>query len=147
MNKIRLALVTYFLMFTPNLVSACDSLELLGGWVKNPLPGTNYTAAYFSIKNNKEKSQNINNFSSADFANVMIHTSEKNNDLTKMKHLKSLQIPPNQIIKAEPGGIHLMLKVKPESTFKITQLVLFSAYCESGDIWQFSLPIKNPSSN
>ena len=73
MSKIQLCLASLLIALCPNIVIACDSLDLLDGWVKKPLPGTNYTAAYFSIKNNGHKTQTINKFGSNQFAKVMIH--------------------------------------------------------------------------
>ena len=145
MSKIQLCLTMLLIALCPNIVIACDSLELLDGWVKKPLPGTKYTAAYFSIKNNSHETQIINKFSSDQFIKIMIHASSKNSDgMTKMSPVDSLMLLPSQILEAKPGGIHLMLSVKKSELFNADQLISFSASCGKNSSWQFSLPMKSP---
>ena len=145
MSKIQLCLASLLIALCPNIVIACDSLELLDGWVKTPLPGTKYTAAYFSIKNNSHETQIINKFSSDQFTKIMIHVSSTNNDgMTKMSPVGSLMLLPSQILEAKPGGIHLMLSVKNSELFNADQLISFSASCGENSSWQFSLPMKSP---
>ena len=145
MSKIQLCLASLLIALCPNIVIACDSLELLDGWVKTPLPGTKYTAAYFSIKNNSHETQIINKFSSDQFTKIMIHTSSTNSDgMTKMSPVGSLMLLPSQILEAKPGGIHLMLSVKKSELFNAYQLISFSVSCGKNSSWQFSLPMKSP---
>ena len=145
MSKIQLCLSLLLIALCPNIAIACDSLELLDGWVKTPLPGTKYTAAYFSIKNNSDETQIINKFSSDQFTKIMIHASSTNSDgMTKMNPLSSLMLLPSQILEAKPGGIHLMLSVKKSELFNSDQLISFSASCGKNSSWQFSLPMKSP---
>ena len=145
MSKIQLCLASLLIALCPNIVIACDSLELLDGWVKTPLPGTKYTAAYFSIKNNSHETQIINKFSSDQFTKIMIHVSSTNSDgMTKMSPIGSLMLLPSQILEAKPGGIHLMLSVKKSELFNADQLISFSVSCGKNSSWQFSLPMKSP---
>ena len=145
MSKIQSCLTLLLIALCPNIVIACDSLELLDGWVKKPLPGTKYTAAYFSIKNNSHETQIINKFSSDQFTKIMIHVSSTNSDgMTKMSPIGSLMLLPSQILEAKPGGIHLMLSVKKSELFNADQLISFSVSCGKNSSWQFSLPMKSP---
>ena len=145
MSKIQLCLASLLIALCPNIVIACDSLELLDGWVKTPLPGTKYTAAYFSIKNNSHETQIINKFSSDQFTKIIIHVSSTNSDgMTKMNPVSSLMLLPSQILEAKPGGIHLMLSVKKSELFNADQLISFSVSCGKNSSWQFSLPMKSP---
>ena len=145
MSKIQLCLASLLIALCPNIVIACDSLELLDGWVKTPLPGTKYTAAYFSIKNNSHETQIINKFSSDQFTKIMMHASSTNSDgMTKMSPVGSLMLLPSQILEAKPGGIHLMLSVKKSELFNADQLISFSASCGKNSSWQFSLSMKSP---
>ena len=145
MSKMYLCVASLLIALCPNIIIACDSLELVDGWIKKPLPGTNYTAAYFSIKNNGHKTQIINKFGSNQFAKVMSHSSRKNSaGLTRRSPVESLMLLPGQVLEAVPGGIHLMLNVKKPEQFNSDQLVSFSAYCGKHGTWQFSLPVKNP---
>lgn len=145
MSKIQLCLASLLIALCPNIVIACDSLELLDGWVKTPLPGTKYTAAYFSIKNNSHETQIINKFSSDQFTKIMMHASSTNSDgMTKMNPVSSLILLPSQILEAKPGGIHLMLSVKKSELFNADQLISFSASCGKNSSWQFSLSMKSP---
>jgi copper(I)-binding protein len=144
MSKIQLFLASLMIVLCPNIIIACDSLELLDGWVKKPLPGTKYTAAYFSIKNNSQETQTINKFSANQFVKVMIHSSRTNSDgITRMHPVGRLMLLPDQVLEAEPGGIHLMLGIKQSEQFNTDQLISFSAFCGENSNWQFSLPIKN----
>ena len=44
----------------------------------------------------------------ADFPRVEIHTTEYNDGIAKMVHVKGIEIPPGETITLEPGGLHVM---------------------------------------
>ncbi len=136
-------LVSLFFALSSDFLIACDSLELLSGWVKNPVSGTNYTAAYFSIKNNGTKLRIISSFSSPNFSKVIAHITEEDSGQVRMQHMKELVINAGNVINANPGGLHLMLKFAEKDKFKIGQHIPFSAQCDDNTVWEFSLPIKS----
>ena len=123
----------------------CVRLTGTPRWVgQKATTGTKYTAAYFSIKNNSQETQTINKFSANQFVKVMIHSSRTNSDgITRMHPVGRLMLLPDQVLEAEPGGIHLMLGIKQSEQFNTDQLISFSAFCGENSDWQFSLPIKN----
>ena len=78
-------------------------------WIKNIHPDQKVTSGYLEIKNNG-KSDDVLLTIESDFANKnQIHFMDIENDVMKMKYLKSgLIIKKNSKFVLEPGGYHLM---------------------------------------
>ena len=87
--------------------------ELKGITVSNPhlvVFGKNAKsgAGYFVISN-KNSDPVILNKVRADFGKAMLHkTDVDKKGIAKMKHLKSVAVPGNGLLKLEPGGTHIM---------------------------------------
>ena len=65
-------------------------------------------AGYFVISN-KNSDPVVLKKVTADFGKAMLHkTDVDKNGVAKMKHLKSIAVPGNGLLKLEPGGTHIM---------------------------------------
>ncbi len=65
-------------------------------------------AGYFVISNKNSKPVIINKVR-AEFGKAMLHkTDVDKKGVAKMKHLESVEVPGNGLLKLEPGGTHIM---------------------------------------
>ncbi len=62
---------------------------------------------YLTIENSSDMADRLIEVR-ADFPRVMIHNSVMEDDIAKMIHLESLEIPAGGAIALEPGGLHIM---------------------------------------
>ena len=65
-------------------------------------------AGYFVISN-KNSDPVVLNKVEAEFGKAMLHKTDfDNKGVAKMKHLESVEVPGNGLLKLEPGGTHIM---------------------------------------
>ena len=88
---------------------AAGTLEITGPWVREAPPTSKVLAAYMSIKNTSGSAISIEGISSPDFGSAELHRSVIKDGIASMQHIKQLDIPVNESINLEPGGLHLML--------------------------------------
>ncbi|MGB5706814.1 MAG: copper chaperone PCu(A)C [Arenicellales bacterium] len=76
-----------------------------------PLPEVSVNgAAYLTIHNNGAKSDRLLGATSEVAEEVQIHTHINQNGLMKMVHLEQgAELPPGEVVKFQPGGLHVML--------------------------------------
>ncbi|WP_420592239.1 copper chaperone PCu(A)C [Bacterioplanoides sp.] len=96
------------LMLSP-VFAVADSLEIEDAYVREPIPGRYMSAAFLKIENESEKSRTLVS-ANADWAGLIeIHTHIHDNGVMRMRQLQELEIPAGEIVKLQPGGLHLML--------------------------------------
>ena len=67
-------------------------------------------ALFLEIQNSHPESDVLTQASSPNAKSVMIHQTERKNNITSMKHLmKGINIPANGNISLKPGSYHIML--------------------------------------
>ena len=74
-------------------------------------------AGYLILHNHGDEMLSLTGASSEMFDRAMIHRSFHDNGVAKMEHLDSVFINPEEKIRFEPGGLHLML-MEPADTLK-----------------------------
>lgn len=108
MMKFLRAVFTIALMLSP-VFAVADSLEIEDAYVREPIPGRYMSAAFLKIENESEKSRTLVS-ANADWAGLIeIHTHIHDNGVMRMRQLQELEIPAGEIVKLQPGGLHLML--------------------------------------
>jgi len=87
-----------------------DDMHVMNGWVKEPLPGVDATAVYLSMHNPRHEADRLVSVST-DLAKVSeIHEMLMVDNVMKMRRLDSgIVIAPDQLVRLEPGGLHIML--------------------------------------
>ena len=87
-----------------------DGMHVMNGWVKEALPGVDATAVYLSIHNPRNETDLLLSVST-DLAQISeIHEMSMVDNVMKMRRLDSgLSIAPDQFVRLEPGGLHIML--------------------------------------
>jgi len=102
-----------------------NGLEVRDAWIREAPPVAQSHAAYMELANNSDKAVEIISIWADDYAMTMLHKSVIKNGMATMEHVDSLTIPPQGVVKLEPGGFHIMLmnpkrKLKAGDTVKIT---------------------------
>jgi len=77
--------------------------------VKQPMPGMQMTAGYFTLTNNATQAINVTHITSPQFASVEMHESVVEDGMARMYPLGELTILAGTTVQFEPGGKHLML--------------------------------------
>jgi copper(I)-binding protein len=84
------------------------SLEIIGPWSRATPKGASTAIGYMTIKNNGTISDRLIG-GSVDFASsFQLHSMTMEDDVSKMRELKSVDIGPGQTVEFKPGGSHVM---------------------------------------
>lgn len=77
--------------------------------VREPAPGTDKTAGYFTLHNHSGAAVVITGASSPDARAVEMHVTESEGGMTRMRRIRQLEVDAGETVRFEPGGRHLML--------------------------------------
>lgn len=89
--------------------SGADGLELQQGWVRALPPGKGMTAAYGELHNKSKDTIWLVAYDSEAFSYVSLHKTMIVDGVSRMREQTNVQIEPGEVLKLEPGGLHLML--------------------------------------
>lgn len=84
-------------------------LVVSGASARATPPGATVGAIYFSITNTGSMPDTLEAVSSPAAHGVQLHATSRVNGIMQMREVKELQCPPGVTVKAEPGGLHVML--------------------------------------
>lgn len=136
--------VGWLLAFSLNPFGLAHPLKIENAWVRF-LPGST-TSAYMTLVNPALKeSVKIVGASSPVAARVSLHTTmsmDKEADITTMKSLASVTIPPKGRLELKPGGIHLMLEGLKQP-LKLGQKVRLVLRFADGDTQTLEATVRN----
>ena len=105
MKKLSFLLI-FFSLFV--LGNANAHIEVSNSWAR--LIPNGVGALFLEIQNSHPESDVLTQASSPNAKSVMIHQTERKNNITSMKHLmKGINIPANGNISLKPGSYHIML--------------------------------------
>ena len=85
------------------------ALTITHAWARPTPPGLTVTAVYFGVKNNGKTADRLIGYSSSAAGRTELHETKMEGSMARMRLVESVTIPANGSIKAEPGGLHLML--------------------------------------
>jgi copper(I)-binding protein len=88
---------------------ATTDLEVFEARIREPVPGQDRTAGYFSVRNGSETARTLVSADSDDVRAIEFHTTIRTGDTMRMQRLSEVEIPPGETIHFQPGGRHLML--------------------------------------
>lgn len=77
--------------------------------VREPAPGRDMTAGYFTARNSTGQAIVLVGASSPAARAVEMHVTEANGDMMRMRQLEQVEIGAGETVRFEPGGRHLML--------------------------------------
>lgn len=120
---------------------ACTGLHAAGAWLRQPPPGSELAAAYFTLINAGSEPHIVTAVSSPDFAYAMLHETRYVEGRTEMRHLEAIEIAPGARWQAAPGGAHVMLG-EPRHALALDMQVELSLSCREGAPLSLSLPVR-----
>ena len=105
MKKLSFLLIFFSLVVLGN---ANAHIEVSNSWAR--LIPNGMGALFLEIQNSHPESDILTQASSPNAKSVMIHQTERKNNITSMKHLmKGINIPANGNLSLKPGSYHIML--------------------------------------
>jgi copper(I)-binding protein len=87
-----------------------DNLSVSSAWGRATPPGVATGVAYFTIVNRGRQADTLVSISSPASISAELHRTTVQNGLSTMRPAGQVVIAPGQTMKAEPGGLHVMLK-------------------------------------
>lgn len=100
-----------------------ESVRVSDAWARATILASRPGAAYLTIESASE--DRLVGVTTPVAGHVMIHAIESDGDVSRMKHIKTLELPAGERITFAPGGMHLMLmglqdKLSEGMTFPMT---------------------------
>ena len=89
--------------------SAPDDVLIDNARVRALITGQDKTVAYMDVQNRTDTILTLTGASSEAVRTIEIHTTRMDDGVMRMRRLKTVDIPPGETIRFEPGGRHLML--------------------------------------
>jgi copper(I)-binding protein len=89
--------------------AACPGLEVTGGWVREPPPGSDVAAAFMHLSNTGDAPLRITRVTSPTFGHAMLHETITVGDRVRMIPHDELVLAPRGSRELAPGSLHLML--------------------------------------
>ncbi len=107
------------------LMSACSTesgppLAVSHVEVTRPMPGMSMSAGYFVLRNDSSEPTRITSVSSPQFGSVEMHETIIENDISRMREIPEVIVPPGDQVVFERGGKHLMLMRASEDLSNVT---------------------------
>lgn len=84
------------------------SLVIQDAWLRQT-PGSEVAAVYFTLRNTGAKAVRVTGAECPIASHAMIHESKVEGGQSRMRPREQLSVAPGQIVKLQPGGLHLML--------------------------------------
>ena len=122
MMKILIAIVVaLWAGASPTLAE--ESVRVSDAWARASVLASRPVASYLTIESAVE--DRLLGVTAPVAGHVMIHAVEKDGDVSRMKHIETLEVPTGERITLAPGGMHLMLmglqdKLSEGTTFPMT---------------------------
>lgn len=144
MNVRSIALGLCLLGAPSAAVAATPGCELIieQAWVRAAPPGAMTLAAYATVRNPCARVVAIIDVSSGDFAMAMMHETQIENGVSKMRHVASLPLAARGEVRFAPGGMHLML-MNPTRKLKAGDSVELSLKLADGRLISANFPIRS----
>ena len=115
-----------------------ESIKVDGGYIFQPLKGTNATAGYGVIKNLTDKEVTLKVVSAEGFKAVELHETSSVDGRMQMQKVDQFKIEKNGSFELKPGGFHVML-FDATRKFKENDTVSMSFKLDEKDV---SIPFK-----
>ena len=121
MRKLIAIVVVALVVASPALAE--ESIRVFDAWARATILVSRPGAAYLTIESAAE--DRLLGVTTPVAGRVMIHAVEKDGDVSRMKHIETLELPAGERVTLAPGGMHLMLmglqdKLSEGTTFPMT---------------------------
>lgn len=107
------------------LITACSNesgppLTVSQVEVTRPMPGMSMSAGYFVLRNDSRVPTRITSVSSPQFGSVEMHETTLENNVSRMREIPEVIVPPGDEVIFERGGKHLMLMQADDDLSNVT---------------------------
>ncbi len=85
------------------------NLAVSGANVRATPPGASVGALYFTITNSGTTADQLASVSTSVARTVQLHATRMVKGVMQMREVQGVECPPGATVKAEPGGLHVML--------------------------------------
>ena len=110
MTRIRRLPLLLAALFASATVQADDeALRFADAWIREAPPASPVMAGYVAIENTGKTEVLIEDVESKSFSSGEIHEMREISGMMRMRPVPQLRIEPDQVVKLQPGGLHLML--------------------------------------
>lgn len=136
-------LFTLCFLMAASTSCAADSVAISHAWARATAPGQGVGAAYLELKSAVDLT--LVKAESPAAGSVEIHKMSMKDGIMEMRMLETMELPAGEVVKLEPGGLHLMLfdLKKPLKMGESVQLTLyFKDKSGKGSSMKIDLPIK-----
>lgn len=108
--SVQAATVDHDMATQKSATSLAASLALSHAWVRAMPPGSQMTAAYFTLTNQSHNTVTLVGASSEIATSAGLHRSTQQQGHASMHAIKQLQVKPGASVTFKPGGLHVMLE-------------------------------------
>lgn len=122
--------------------AVASPLTINGAWIREWVPGSASTAAYFELANTDHHAAKLVKATIEGVARVEIHEHRYVDGMMKMQQLSELDIAANEQVTFEPGGLHLML-FEPAQPIKKGDSLKLTLYFADGNRVYTMAEVKN----
>ena len=131
MMKILIAIVVaLWAGASPTLAE--ESVRVSDAWARASVLASRPVASYLTIESAVE--DRLLGVTTPVAGHVMIHAVEKDGDVSRMKHIETLEVPTGERITLAPGGMHLMLMGLQEKLSEGTTFPMTLSFENAGEI-------------
>lgn len=120
---------------------AGEPLRVSNAWIPEPPPGARMLAAYFDVENPTPVGIDIVAVESEDFARVEAHRTELESGIARMRKIERVSVGPNESVRFQPGGLHLML-IGPHRVLAAGEEIALDLILEEGTAIRFTARIR-----
>jgi periplasmic copper chaperone A len=125
-----LVLMTFFGTLCGAASASCN-LDATQAWSRVAAAGRPMVG-YVQLKNTGLTAVAITAARSASFGAIEIHETQTTDGVSRMRRLKSIDLPAKETAELRPGGKHLML-FRAAKTFKAGEKFTLTLQCETGE--------------
>ena len=130
MRKLIAIVVVAWAVASP--AHAQESVRVFDAWARATILASRPGAAYLTIESAAK--DRLLGLTTPVAGHVMIHAVEKDGDISRMKHIETLELPAGQRVTLAPGGMHLMLMGLQDKLSEGTTLPMTLSFENAGEI-------------
>lgn len=139
----RLGFVCSLLLCLPIVA---QDITITSGYVRETIPGSTVTAAYFTINNLSKKELLLVKLSAEFSDKIELHEHKMADGLMKMREVNGINIPAQSKVVLQPYGYHVMI-FDLKRPLKNGEEVEFTLYFEDTPPFNVKLPVHRMKKN